>query len=160
MSLLDKKTKQKIHRIIFNPQDASPLNCLVDKDENFATHLDEIAKVIHSIQEEPFHRQTPLYSNLADHPNECTCAVQQYPRQTKDGFILEKRSSPQPLMLASLFTRIIHNTCLKNLSKGKSLGPYGIHNHILEALPNSLHDMMYLFFLQCYYQQAIPKDWN
>lgn len=35
-----------------------------------------------------------------------------------------------------------------------------VPNDILKALPNNLHNMMYLFFLQCYHHKAIPGEWK
>lgn len=44
-------------------------------------------------------------------------------------------------MLASLFTCIIYDKYLKNLSKGKVLGLDNISNDILKALPSNFHNM-------------------
>lgn len=56
--------------------------------------------------------------------------------------------------LATLFTIIIYDSCLKNLSKGKFP-----RLHIIPNV-NNFHTMLYLFFLQCYLQKYILKEWK
>lgn len=46
-ALLNKKPKT-IHKRIFNHQNSTPLDGLIDKDGNLATHPEDIANVIHS----------------------------------------------------------------------------------------------------------------
>ena len=62
--------------------------------------------------------------------------------------------------LAASFTRIVYDRCLQNLSNGKSCGPDNIPNDILKALPGNFHDMIYLFFLQCYHKKEISSKWK
>lgn len=68
---------------------------------------------------------------------EVTPWQQQNPWQNNDVLILGMWSSLQNQPLASSFTRIIYDKCLKNLSKGISLGPNRIPNDILKALPKA-----------------------
>lgn len=133
------------------------MDCLIDKDGNITMHPDTIAHIIHSTQEKSFHKQATLCSVLIDHPHDYMCAICQYPWLTKGGFILKKRNPSQLPPLGSSFTIIIYNLYFKNLSNEKAPGLDGIPNKILKTLPNTFHDMLYLFFLQCYHQKATPE---
>ena len=55
------------------------------------------------------------------------CAIQQYPWHKKKGFTLEKHTTPNT-QLATMSTKIIYDTWLKSLSKGKTLEHDGIPN--------------------------------
>ena len=48
-----------------------------------------------------------------------------------------------------------YNTCLKNSSNVKIFP-----NDMLKALPQNFHNILYSFFLQCYHQYLILKDWS
>ena len=55
---------------------------------------------------------------------------------------------------------LLVDLCLKNLSNGRAPRPDGIPNNILKDLPDTIHDMLCLLFLQCYHWEAIPKKWK
>lgn len=88
------KSPKKINRKVFKNNETSPLDCLTDRHNNILTSLDDIANEIH-IQQSISNRPTvPTCHFQPDHPQECTCAVRQYPWHDLDGFIIDKRGEP------------------------------------------------------------------
>jgi hypothetical protein len=83
-----------------------------------------------------------------DHPNQCTSAVKPYPWHDIDGFILEKRGTPN-IPIHTYFTEEVYDLSKKYLANGKALGPDKIPNAILKHLTSQFHDLLYYFFLQC-----------
>jgi hypothetical protein len=118
-----------------------------------------MANIIYSTQQQLFHRQAPPQcSDLTNHQPNCKCVICQYPWHIIDGFThLGKKEHPPKFQFAHLFTHITYD---KSLFKGKTPCLDGIPNNILKALPTSFHEMLFLFFQQCYQQKSIPKEWK
>jgi hypothetical protein len=50
----------------------------------------------------------------------------------------------------------VFDNSLKKLARGKTPGLDNIPNEILKALHPTFHDMLFLFFRQCYHQKTYP----
>ena len=157
-ALLNAKPKT-IHKKIFNPTNNNSLDCLQNRLGQILTKPQDIANEIYQTQQLSFQRQAPLYDDVTDHHDTCTCAVRKYPWHTQQGFILEKRGHPNA-HISKQFTREIYDSCLKRLTKGKAPGPDNIPNDILKILPPQWQDLLFLFFKQCYKQKTIPCYWK
>ena len=144
-----------IHKQIFNLQTTTPLDCLLDKDRTLPTHWEAIAKIIHSTQKESFHIQAPTGLDIANHPTECMCTIQQYPSKSK---------MVSPSKDEQYTTLYLHKCSQKSstiIASKDLLKRTTIPNNILKAQPDIFHDILFLFFLQCYHhQQAIPTQWK
>ena len=64
-----------------------------------------------------------------------------------------------PKMSENLSQEMFDN-CLKKLARGKIPGPDNIPNEILKAFHPTFHDILFLFFRQCYHQKNIPQYWK
>lgn len=77
----------------------------------------------------------------------------QIPMATKYIFLLEKWTSSTLSLLTTSSITILYDTCLRNLSQGKSMGPDSILNDILKTLSCNFYNMMYLLFLKYYHKK-------
>ena len=108
-----------------------------------------VQRQLHTKKILPKTTNTLLLHHKSSQRLHCWCPPM--PMANKWRFIVEKQTFLQETHIASSFTKVIYDTCLKNLSKSKSPGPDGIPNNILKALPNNFHDMMYLFFIKIFH---------
>jgi hypothetical protein len=124
------KNPKKINREVFKNTETSPLDSIIDRQNNILTNPEDIAAEIYT-QQSISNRHTVLtcqYQNT--HPLHCTCGVRQYPWHDLDGYIIDKRGEPQT-PLHTYFDQEIYDFCLKNLSNNKAPDPDKIPNSIL-----------------------------
>jgi hypothetical protein len=152
--ILNAKPKN-IHRTLFKGQNMHNIDCIRNNNNDILTHLENIAQEIYMQQRKFFSPTVPIYTNPTDHPPKCTCLIRQYPWHETNGFILEKRGKPRT-PTREYFTKEVYDLALKNLSNNKAPGPDNIPNEIIKNLTQEFHDMLYLFFAQCYIQKEIP----
>ena len=157
-TLLNTKPKT-IHKKIFQPTTESCLDCIQNPQGIIITNPTDIANEIYQSQQTSFQKQAPTCDDTIDHPSSCMCAIRKYPWHTQDGLILDKRG-PQGAQISTQFTRAIYDKCVKRLTKGKAPGPDNIPNDIIKTLPSQCHDLIYLFFHQCYQHKEIPTQWK
>ena len=157
-ALLNSKPKT-IHKKIFNPTPKNLLDCLQNSHGQTLVYPQDIAQEIYQTQQKSFQRQAPLCDDTTDHPDTCICAVRKYPWHSQQGFILDKRGPPNA-QISQQFTREIYDSCIKRLTRGKIHGPDNIPNDILKVLPPPWHNLIFLFFRQCYKQKTIPHHWK
>lgn len=151
-------TTKKFHKRIFNSQNSTTLDCLIDKNGNLATHPYEIVNIVYSTQQQSFHMHAPLCLDPKDHHTNCTCVIRQYPWQIIDGFTLEKWTSPNS-QLAPL-TCIACDTRLRNLPKRKTPGLDGTPNNILKALSTTSTTCYSYFSNNATNKRSYPKPRN
>jgi hypothetical protein len=135
------------------------LDSLLDTQNNFLTHLEDISIEIYRQQSVSNRPTVPTCFFQPDHPNHCTCAVRQYPWHDLEGFVIEKRGQPTT-PLHSYLTQELYDLSIKNLTNGKTPGPDQIPNNILKQMPPKFHTLLFLFFSHCYKQQQIPASWK
>ena len=149
---LYEKNPKKINKNVFKNSETSPLNSIIDRQNNILTNHEDIAKEIH-IQQSISNRPTVStceYQTI--HPQQCTCSVRRYPWHDQDGFTIDRRGEPQ-IPLHTYFDLDTCNLCLKNLGNNKASGPDKIPNSILKNMPPRFHKLLYLFFKHCYKQK-------
>ena len=156
--LCDKNPKNINHRI-FKNNTSHPLDCILDQNGNILTNPEEIANEIYVQQSLTNKPMVPTCEFQPIHPMNCTCYVRQYPWHDIEGFILEKRGTPNT-PLDTYFNKETYDTCLKNLSNNKAPGPDRIPNSILKNMSQNFHKLLYEFFKHCYKQRKIPDLWK
>ena len=153
------KNPKKINRKVFKNTETSPLDSIIDRQNNILTNPEDIASEIY-IQQSISNRPTvPTCQYQNTHPLHCTCGVRQYPWHDLDGYIIDKRGEPHT-PLHTYFDQETYDFCLKNLSNNKAPGPDKIPNSILKNMPPRFHKLLFLFFKHCYKQKQIPASWK
>jgi exonuclease III len=150
---------KRIHKVIFKNTENTTLDCITDRQGNILTNPEDIAEEIYiqqSILNQPV---IPTCYHLPNHDPDCVCGVRQYLWQDLNGFVLEKRGTTNA-SIANTFDRNTYDLCLRNLGNNKAPGPDNIPNSILKNMPTQFHNLLYLFFHQCYKQQQIPASWK
>ena len=156
---LYEKSPKKVNRKVFKNSETSPLDSIIDRQNNILTNPEDIATEIH-IQQSISNRPTvPTCKHQTSHPQYCTCNVRQYPWHDLDGFIIDRRGEPQ-IPLHTYFDQETYDLCLKNLGNNKAPGPDKIPNSILKNMPPRFHKLLFLFFKHCYKQKQIPASWK
>ena len=150
---------KKINKRVFKNQETPPLDCISDKHKNILTNPTDIANEIHNQQSISNRPTVPTCYYQPEHPPKCTCGVRQYPWHDLDGFVIDKRGDPQT-PLHNYFDRLTYDICLKHLANNKTPGPDKIPNIILKNMPESFHELLYLFFTHCYKHKQIPTAWK
>jgi hypothetical protein len=102
------KTPKKGHNQIFKETEQPSLDSLKDRNNNILIHPYDISKEIHAQQTINSKPTTTTCHYQENHPNQCTCAVKQYPWHDIDGFILEKRRTPN-IPIYTYFTREVYD---------------------------------------------------
>jgi hypothetical protein len=131
---LYEKSPKKINKRIFKNQETPPLDCIADEHNNILTSPVDIANEIHRQQSINNRPTVPTCYYQPEHTPKCTCSVRQYPWHNLDGFIIDKRGTPQN-PLHTLFDRETYDICLKYLANNKTPGPDKIPNVILKNMP-------------------------
>jgi len=156
---LYEKSPKRINKKVFKNLQTPPLDCIMDRQNTLLTNPEDIATEIH-IQQSIINRPTiPTCYHLPEHPPHCTCAVRQYPWHNLDGFILDKRGTPET-PLHQYLNKETYDVCLKHLANNKAPGPNAIPNIILKNMPQCFHNLLFLFFKQCYIRKKIPASWK
>ena len=116
------KNPKKINRKVFKNNETSPLDSIIDRQNNILTNPEDIASEIHTQQSINNRPTVPTCQYQNTHPLYCTCGVRQYPWHDLDGYIIDKRGEPQT-PLHTYFDQETYDLCLKNLSNNKAPGP-------------------------------------
>ena len=79
------KSPKKINRKVFKNTDTSPMDCIIDRQNNILTNPEDIASKIYTQQSISNHPTVPTCHYQNTHPLHCTCGVRQYPWHDLDG---------------------------------------------------------------------------
>ena len=153
------KSPKKINRKVFKNTEPSPLDSIIDRQNNILTNPADIATEIYTQQSISNRPTVPTCHYQNTHSNTCTCGVRQYPWHDLNGYTIDKRGEPQT-PLHTYFDQTTYDLCLKNLSNNKAPGPDKIPNSILKNMPPRFHKLLFLFFKHCYKQRQIPASWK
>ena len=119
---------------------------------------DTMANNIHSSQLKFFERQALICSHPTYHLMNACLQLDNTIGKSKKVHPRKKNLLTPPL--TSIITKITYDKCLKNLSKGETPRPNEIPKDILNTPSNNFHIMIFVFFLQCYHQESIHKEWK
>jgi len=131
----------------------------MDRHNNLLTNPEDIANKIHIHQSISNRPKVPTCYYLLEHPPHCTCGVRQYPWHDLNGFIIDKRGTPETL-LHHYFNKETYDICLKHLANNKIPGPDSISNAILKNMLQCSQNLLFLLFNHCYKQKQIPTSWK
>ena len=138
------KNPKKINRNFFKNTESSPLDSIIDRQNNILTNPTDIALEISTQQSISKRPTVPTCQYQNTHPLHCTCGVRQYPWHDLDGYIIEKRGELQ-IPLHTYFDQETYDLCLKNRSNNKAPSPDIIPNSILKNMPPRFHKLLFLF---------------
>ena len=156
---LYEKSPKKVNRKVFKNSETSPLDFIIDRQNNILTSLQDIAQEIH-IQQSISNRPTvPTCHHQTTHHLQCTCSVKQYPWHDLDGFTIDHCGEPQ-IPLYTYFDQETYDLSLKNLGNNKAPGIDKIPNSIQKNMPPRFHKLLFLFFKHCCKQKKIPATWK
>ena len=150
---------KKINCKVFKNTETSPLDSIIDRQNNILTNPEDIASEIYTQQSINNRPTVPTCKYQNPHPLHCTCGVRQYPWHDLDGYIIDKRGEPQT-PLHTYFDQETYAFCLKNLSNNKAPSPYNIPNSILKNMPPRFHKLLFLLLKDCYKQKQIHASWK
>ena len=146
---MNEKSLLKINRKIFKNTETSPLDSIIDRQNNTLTNPEDTASEIYTQQSISNRPIVLTCHHQITHPLHCTCGVKQYPWHALDGYIIDKQREPQNI-LHTYFDQETYDFCLKNLSNTKAPCPDKIPNSILKNMPLCFHKLLFLFFKHCY----------
>ena len=126
---LYEKNPKKVNMKIFKHSETSPLDSIIDRQNNILTSPEDIAKEIHMQQSISNRPTVSTCAHQTTHPQHCTCSVRQYPWHDLDGFTIDQRGQPQ-IPLHTYFDSETYDLCLKNLGNNKAPGQDKIPNSI------------------------------
>ena len=150
---------KKINQKIFKNAETSPLDSIIDRQNNILTSPEDIASKINTQQSISNRPTIPTYHYQNTHPLHCTYGVSQNPWHDLEGYTIDKRGEPQTPS-HTYFDQETYDFCFENLSNNKAPGPDKIPNSILKNMPPRFYKLLFLFLKHCYKQKQIPASWK
>ena len=92
---LYEKNPKKVNRKIFRNFETSPLDSIIDRQNNILTNPEDIAKEIYTQQSISNRPTVPTCAHQITHSQHCTCSVRQYSWHDLDDLIIDRRGEPQ-----------------------------------------------------------------
>ena len=126
---MKKKNPKKINRIAFKHSKFSPLDSIMDRQNNILTNLEDIAKELR-IQQSINNRPTAYTCHYRyKHPPHCTCGVRQYPWHNLNWLTIDQHEEPQT-PLHTYFDQETYDFCLKDLETTKPQDQTKFHSQL------------------------------
>ena len=125
------KNPKKINRKVFKNSATSPLDSIIDRQNNILTSPEDIAQKIHTQQSIGNRPTVPTCHYQNTHQPHYTCSVRQYPWHDLEGFTIGQRGDPQ-IPLYTYFDQETYDFFLKYLGNNKAPDPDKIPSSIFK----------------------------